>query len=277
MEEQQIAFMIERLGSAQGEAAWTDFLNEFSTIILQVVRLFEREPDASADCFLFVCEELSRKGFRRLRRFRVDGRASFPTWLRAVVRNLCLDWHRKEFGRYRIFESVGRLNSFECSVFSAVYERGLNEDEALVVIRADHPELTSEKFDECLGRIRQILTPRQRWLIAARRPKVESLSGEEGRADGREIPDPKPNPESLALAEERGRAVEQALGNLSRAERLVLRLRFEQGLKLREVADLLGLKDAQTADRRVSEALGKLRRELSPELETGGKTGNASV
>jgi CHAT domain-containing protein len=26
-----------------------------------------------------------------------------------VCRNLCVDWHRQEFGRHRVFESVSRL------------------------------------------------------------------------------------------------------------------------------------------------------------------------
>jgi len=280
MEDSEIGGILRELGSPESEGGWTAFLDRFSPFILQVVKLFEREPDLLADCFLYVCEQLSQSRFRRLRGFRADGRASFTTWLRAVVRNLCLDWHRKEFGRHRVFENVAPLNPLERSVFSAVYERGLSEDEALAALRVDQPELTPAEFDESLKRLRQVLTPRQLWLLGARRPKVESLSGEsgeEGRAEDREIPDTKPNPESLALAEERRRALERALAKLSSSEGLLLRLRFEQGLKLREVADLLGLKDAQTADRRVREVLDKLRRELSPEPERDGKTDPASV
>jgi len=64
-------------------------------MLFAVVRRFERDEDAIADCYLFVCEQLSAKGFRRVLRFDPGGRARFTTWLCAVTRNLCLDWHRR--------------------------------------------------------------------------------------------------------------------------------------------------------------------------------------
>src|SRR5258706_12794353 len=91
------------LTSDEAQSAWSEFLQSYAALIYQVVGFFERDTDHAADCFLFVCEHLSNNRYRRLRAFRVDGPAKFTTWLRAVVRNLCLDWHRKEFGRQRIF------------------------------------------------------------------------------------------------------------------------------------------------------------------------------
>lgn len=84
------------------DEAWSAFLSEQASLILQVVHLFERDPDQVHDCFLFVCERLRRDGLRRVRRFREEGAASFPTWLRAVVRNLCLDFRRHRDGRFRL-------------------------------------------------------------------------------------------------------------------------------------------------------------------------------
>jgi len=42
----------------------------------------------------------------------------------------------------------------------------------------------------------------------------------------------------------------------------LVRLRYEQGLTLGKVAELTGLKDAQTADRRIRSILDTLREEL---------------
>src|SRR5579863_3693252 len=111
--------------------AWAAFLDHYSPIILQVIVLFERDPDAVADCFLFTCEQLSNKNFRRLQQFRPDGAASFATWLRAVVRRLCVDWHRREFGRSRIFECIGRLSKIDQAVFRTLYENGERAEDAL--------------------------------------------------------------------------------------------------------------------------------------------------
>ena len=52
-------------------------------------------------------------------------------------------------------------------------------------------------------------------------------------------------------------------GRIPEAEPLLVRLRFDQELTLQQIAELAGLKDAQTADRRIREVLEKLRQELS--------------
>jgi RNA polymerase sigma factor (sigma-70 family) len=95
--------MLSALSSAEREAAWCALLDRYSGLIYHVVGKFDRDPDRSGDCFLFVCEQLAANDFRRLRKFDLGGRATFPTWLCAVVHNLCLDWYRKKNGRYRVF------------------------------------------------------------------------------------------------------------------------------------------------------------------------------
>ena len=91
------------------DRAWDEFLDEYAALVLQIVHLFERDPDRVDDCFVFVCEQLKKNDLRRIRRFDENGSASFPTWLRAVVRNLCLDWRRSRFGRPRSFRVIARL------------------------------------------------------------------------------------------------------------------------------------------------------------------------
>ena len=122
------------LRSRDPRGAWVAFLEAYSPVILDVIRLFERDEDAVGNCYLFVCERLCRNRFRRLRRFRVGGSASFQTWLRAVVRNLCLDWHRQEFGRHRVFESVSRLSALDQEIFRAIFVECLPVEEAYLKI-----------------------------------------------------------------------------------------------------------------------------------------------
>ena len=113
------------------ESAWDDFLREYASMVLQVVQLFERDQDRIDDCFLFACQQLRRHRMRRLRKFDASGSASFATWLRAVVRNLCLDWRRSRFGRTRLFRSIARLPELDQEVFRCTYDRRLTENEAL--------------------------------------------------------------------------------------------------------------------------------------------------
>src|SRR6266704_1525798 len=137
MENSPVARILDRLGSDEFQQAWADFLETYSPNIFQTAKLFERDADPVADCFLFVCERLSEKGFRRLRSFKPGGSAQFTTWLRVVVRNLCMDWHRKEFGRHRVFQSIAKLGALEQEIFRCIYEQGLSQDESLNFLRAN--------------------------------------------------------------------------------------------------------------------------------------------
>jgi RNA polymerase sigma factor (sigma-70 family) len=266
MEDPQIARIIEQLHKPGFQQAWSEFLEAYSAVILQTVKHFERDSDPVADCFLFVCERLSEKSFRRLRTFKLDGGAQFSTWLRVVVRNLCLDWHRKEFGRHRVFKSIARLGTLDQDLFRCIYEQGLSHAESLISLRASHPQLTMAQLEEGLGRVQGALTDRQIFLAGARRSKPQPLEHEpedSTQESSAQLIDPAPNPESLLINTEHRQAIERALTRLTKPERFLIKLRFEQELTLQEIAPLLGLKDAQTVDRHQREVMEKLRKEIA--------------
>lgn len=262
MPDDRIARILKQLRSSDSHEAWSEFLREYSPAILQVVRHMERDPDHASDCFLFVCEQLSRDRFQRLTRFQVDGPASFTTWLHVVVRNLCLDWHRKEFGRHRVFQSVARLSPLDQEVFHSLYEFGATAEEAVLLLAPRFPGISMQAISESLERLKKALSSRQQWLLAARRMSSVRLTDEADEAAPEEIPDRQPNPESAAeLAEQQGR-LGRALAGLAPRERLLLQFRFEEDLTLGEIARLMGLGDPQRADRQIRELLKRLREEL---------------
>jgi len=252
---------------AQGAAdPWPEFLAAQAPLILQVVHLFERDADEIEDCFLFVCERLKRDDLRRVRKFRETGPASFPTWLRAVVRRLCLDWRRHRDGRFRLPRSVARLPELEREAFRNVRLRGLSENETFHRLRALWPALTREQLDDALQRVEQALSSRQSWLQLAHHPRLESISTPPASGDSgewnRQIADPHPDPEGDARSHEASSALLQALGALSPGARLLVRLRYEQELPFETIARLAGLDGAEQAERQLRQALTDLRREL---------------
>lgn len=257
--------IIAKLGSKDPLPAWAEFLNGYSKIILQVIHLFERDADHISDCFVFVCEQLSAKDFHRLRRFNPEGQALFTTWLRAVVRNLCVDWQRKEFGRARVFQSISKLAQLDQEVFSLMFLRSRSSEESFATLGSKHPGLTVSQFEESAQRVRSSLSVRQIWLLESRTPRIESLDNEEssdGAPMSKFMPDPAPGPEQLLASGQLEKALNRALERLPARDRLMVKLRYNQGLALREVAAALGLKDAQTADRGLREILARLRKEL---------------
>jgi len=265
MPEKSFDNLLEQLDSHNPEEAWGLFLDEYSTTVLQVVRHVERDSDFVPDCFQFVCERLSANSFRRLRKFRPQGPAVFSTWLRAVVRNLCLDWRRKQFGRPRFFKSISRLSIFDQEVFRRLYERRVSLDETFQSLRSTFPDITHTRLAESSARIESELTMKQRRLLDARLSQQASQTGgnfDETAAAHANVSDPAPNPEAQAVLNERAAALRRALGRLPQRDRLLIRLRFEQELTLEQVAKLLDLGNAQRAERQIRAVLGKLREDL---------------
>ena len=257
----QTDVLLGQLRSREASDAWAIFLDTYSPLVLGVVRLFERDVDAVGDCYLFVCEQLSLNNFKRLLRFQPNGPASFSTWLRAVVRNLCLDWHRREFGRHRVFESVARMPPLEQEVFRALLVEGRPAEEAFLELKQRFPGLTFNRLADTAARVEQALSERQRWLLAVRRVRsVQAVATGQDASLLLEVPTDTPNPESWAALQEARSALARAMTRLSSRERLLIRLRFERDLTLEEIARVIGLDNAQSADRRVRDAVEKLRR-----------------
>ena len=265
MPEESFNNPLEQFNSRDPEEAWRLFLSEYSSTILKVVRHLEHDSDLVPDCFQFVCEGLSAHNFRRIRKFRAGGPAVFSTWLRAVVRNLCLDWRRKQFGRHRFFKSISRLSAFDQEVFRHLYERRASFNEAFESLRSNFPDITQNLLAESRERIEKELTTRQRRLLNARlsqQPPQTSPGFDETGTASPDIPDPAPNPEEQAVFAQRATALRRALNGLPHRERLLIRLRFEQELTLEQVARLLDLGNAQRAERQIKAVLAKLREEL---------------
>lgn len=256
--------------SEDRERAWDLFLDDYAAVVLQVVRLFESDPDRVDDCFVFVCEHLRRDDLRRIRSFDEHGAASFPTWLRTVVRNLCLDWRRKRLGRPRPFRAIQRLAPPDEEVYRAVHLRGLTESEALEAVRLSLPEFSRADLAASLARIATALTPHQAWLVASRHLRQVSLSASGGAwQEGRELDpaDGEPDPEASAALEEQLDLLRRGLETLAAEERLLLRLRYEQDLTLEEIGRLTGLGSATTAKRAIQRALDRLRGPLGDSAE----------
>ena len=262
--EPQVDALFRRLRSQESREAWAKFLDAYTPVMLQVIRLFEREEDAVGDCYLFVCEHLCQNGFRRLLHFRPQGPARFSTWLCAVVRNLCLDWHRQEFGRERVFESVARMPAFDREVFQSLCVDCLPADEAWLKLKFRFPGITLEQLADSSERIQQALTARQKWLLSVRRMRTTPAFTSTAAQDDAllQIPSEMPNPESWAALHEERAALARGLSRLSTRDRLLIRLRFERDLTLEEIARLLQLDNAQSADRRIREVVARLRQEM---------------
>ena len=262
---------------ADRQSAWSEFLDRYSGLIYHVVFSFDRDPDRSGNCYLFVCEQLSANDFRRLRKFDLGGAASFSTWLCAVARNLCLDWRRKEHGRYRVFRSVAQRSAADQILFELVFRQGFSVEEAQEELSRRRIGLSFAEVEQKICELRRCVSSRQLWLLSSGNGVADSINNQEEGAHAIEPADSAPDPEALAVLRETHAQVSAALGSLSDSDRLLVRLRYQEGLTLQQVARLVGLKDAQSADRRLREIIDHLRQVLGVADFIRGKIKAASV
>lgn len=256
--EDSVAELLNRLSSVDAGPAWVAFLNRFSRLIMNTANQFEYEQDRINECFLFVCEKLNDDGFRRLLKFNTRGSAKFHTWLGTVVFNLCVDWHRKEFGRVILLPAITALPAFDQSVYRLVIEQGMNKEASFQTLRADFPELTRAMVAIALSRIYSLLTPRQRWQISVRNRGRKQTRGGLDQGQVERLPDPGSGPETQAQKQQELEAMQNAMTQLPTDQRLLLRLRYQEGLSLKKIAQLKKLGDANRAWRHVQAAINAL-------------------
>lgn len=259
------ARLLRGLSSPDPGPAWVEFLEIYAPLIMSVVREFEYEQDRATDCFLYVCEQLNDGGFRRLLKFNTAGRACFRTWLGTVVFNLCVDWHRREYGRVTLLPAIAALPAFDQSVYRLVIEQGMGKESCFQSLRADFPDLTRDLVANAVIRVYSLLTERQRWQIRVnnrRRAKAQRPSPTE-RLD--QLPDPAIGPEAEAERQQQLDALNRALARLPADQRLLLRLRYQEGLTLKQIARLKHSGDTNRAWREIQAATAALIRVLERE------------
>jgi RNA polymerase sigma factor (sigma-70 family) len=263
MSSSDVALLLERLRSADAQAGWQEFLLQYSSVLYQTARAYTDDEDEASDCFVHICEQLVRNGFRRLLQFKTGGAASFKTWLRVVARNLCYDWHRKKHGRLRPFKSVQHLSTLELEVYRCRYECRLSRGETLRRLQATWPTANMDVLTDIESRLEHSLSSRQHWLLSAwkQRESSASISGteEETWEESTAVIDTAPNPETLAVDRQQRARLLKSVGLLPLDERLIVHLRFEEELSLEEIAQLTGLGDAQRVHRRIAAILQKLQ------------------
>lgn len=260
--EHNVNRLLHQLNSGDAGAAWAAFIDAYAGLMMRTVIQFEYEQARSNECFLYVCEKLYEGQFRRLLTFSTAGRSSFSSWLTTVVFNLCIDWHRKEFGRARMLPAIAALPDFDQRVYQYCYEEQMSADECYEMLKSEIPGLLRKQVPDALGRIHALLTPRQRWQLSVRLRGRNRSRTELPHDSLDRIPDPTPAPDSLARSQQEAAALNRAMSRLTATQRVLLHLRFHEGLTYERIARMEQLGDAHRARRKVQSALGALRAEL---------------
>ncbi len=241
---------------------WGEFLDRYASDLLAWTRQLGFDRDESMDRFVYVCEKLSDDRCRRLREVRRLGdRGELTPWLRAVVRNLVVNWHWSRHGRPRLPKAIEALGDREQRVFRAHYWEGLGPAEIRERLEAEGSAIELAQVFDALEKVFEVLSDVDRWRLASglltRQPavEIERLNEPAAKTMGAE--------ESL-LRRERLENARGAISRLEASERLLLQLRYEESCTYTEVASIVGC-DPATARRRITRVLERLQMEVQEE------------
>jgi len=167
--------LLAQLKSSERSKAWQQFLDVYSPTIKHIATQYGYDRERLSDCYVFICEGLSDNNFRRLLSYQPEGSASFRSWLKVVIANLCIDWHRQQHGRSRPFKTIRRLSPSDQMVFKYRFQQRMSFSACLETLLPQFPEMNEIQLAGAVNRINTTLSPEQFRLLDLRHAKMVSL------------------------------------------------------------------------------------------------------
>jgi RNA polymerase sigma factor (sigma-70 family) len=238
------------------EAAFTANLPVVREVIRAVCRRSRVSPDEESEFASSVILKLIDNGYEVFRRFR--GGSGLRTFLFAVAYRHLLDLRNSEWGKWRPSKCARRLGSAAVCLEELVFRERTTLPEAVAIV-ANHP-----RWGLSTSAVRNLYA--QLPARAPRRRISEPLDSIAGRLADGHLSVPERDEQQHEAARVRT-ALAQALGRLEREERHLLRLRFQDGLSMAEIAAETDA-DAPALYRRFARILRRLRAELQAQQLT---------
>jgi RNA polymerase sigma factor (sigma-70 family) len=202
------------------------------------------------DFYSWAICKLIENDYGRIRKF--EGRSSFRSFVSVIVGHLLVDYFESKGGRRRS-SSTAQLFAPEGVWIERYLRRGHTLSEAIQLVRSNHDSPLSE--DEL-------------YHIAIRLPLTRKRPTFVAESAGAQVGSLEASPERLieGKVEEASRveleaALERALARLSPEERVFVRMRFEEGSRINEIAQAFHIPE-KAFYRRFQRTLRRLRKEL---------------
>ncbi len=225
------------------------FLANLSAVEKAIQFVCHRHKVAASDVEDFASEvklKLVDRNYQVLRKF--EGRSSLPTFLTVVIQRLYLDFRNHQWGKWRPSAEARRLGSLAIRLETLMVRDGLAFSEACRHLKAnEHAEVRDSDLVEIASR----LPMRVRRTMVGEEALEHTTS--ETHAD-----------ESALMSERRassariGRVLNTTVRQFSDQDRLILRLRFQEGFPVVEIARALHL-EPKPLYRRLEGLLRQLR------------------
>lgn len=218
-----------------------------------------------------VLDHLRADNYRVLREYK--GRSSMKRYLEVVIANKVVDIYRRKEGRSRAADEARKMGDVGVRLYELVFETGLPVAEAhdLIAAETDY-DGGVEALEEMAERIR---AKRKRGHVEVPLGGYAHEGEEEGRAALRvvkddsgslTVPDDSMGPERAFMENRRESASAKAIAELARLlspeEKLMVKMRYNGGMKVKDIAAALGLTE-KGAYRAFDSLLARCRKALS--------------
>ena len=240
--------------AVSGEAIFLAQLALIDRVIAFVCRRNHLNATDAEDFASHARLRLMDDGYAVLRKF--QGRSSLKTFLTITLQRVFYDYRIAAWGKWRPSAEAGRRGAVAILLERLIGRDGHTVEEAFEIITVNH-RVDVSRAD--LERMAAALPPRTR-----RRMEQEDIL--EGLPSGDAADEAAIEDERRGAAARIALALEALLGSLPAQDRLILRLRFEDGRTVSQMAAILRLgrsrcTPARAAAARSAHRLGRLRRQ----------------
>ena len=229
------------------ERLFVENLRLIDDTIRLVCRQLRCSPEEREDFISQSRLKLIEDDYAILRKY--AGRCSLRTYLVTVVRHQLYDFRRQRWGTWRPSAEARRLGPAAVELDTLLHRDRVPREEAIERVQA------SARFAETRDALRGLAErlPSHYPRIVEGEEALEDLAAPRAGADRDVL-----TQERLAAARSARSALAASMEELSEEDRVVLRLRFQEGIKVPRIAQILG-QDAKALYRRCDRLLETLR------------------
>ena len=248
-------------------SGYSSLLDEYTPIMLRMIRRFLSDPDDVMETYTSICERLQHNNYQALRRFRIN--SELTPWLSVVVANACRDRFRKNKMTSVPNSVISKLTECEKLVFRYYYQEHVAQSDIPDLIAGSHgKECTRETVKQSIEKIDNLLSVNKRWhLLAALRANRPMLSLDDLTEMGMSPAGSMPPPDQMGPAEgDRVGVLNKAIQDLDPEDQLLVLLRFEHGMRAQQIAKVMHFDNHKYVYTRLRTIINRLRRDMVEQI-----------
>lgn len=205
-------------------------------------------PDDLADFSSVVMLRLIDNDYAVVRAY--EGRSSFTTFIGIVVQRMLLDYRIHQWGKWHASAEAKRIGALAVELEQLLHRDGRTLDDALQVLAPKHAGVTRQSLQSIADRLPE-RAPKKRLVslenalpVAATKVEDDSFPADRKRT-----------------AERVSMLMNQAIDKLPADDRLILQMRFQEGMTVAQIARALR-QDQKLLYRRVERCMRDIRKKL---------------